>query len=74
SKAEYEKQLDQRLEQLVESMKKQAYKPQSVRRVHIPKGTKGETRPLGIPSYEDKLVQGVMADILTVIYEPLDEY
>jgi len=70
SKAEYEEQLEQNLEQLIERMKRQAYKPQSVRRVHIPKGNKGETRPLGIPSYEDKLVQGVIADILKEIYEP----
>ncbi len=70
SKAEYGEQLEQNLEQLIGRMKRQAYKPQSVRRVHIPKGNKGETRPLGIPSYEDKLVQGVIVDILKVIYEP----
>ena len=70
SKADYGQQLEQNLEQLVERMKRQAYKPQPVRRVHIPKGNKGETRPLGIPSYEDKLVQGVIADILNEIYEP----
>jgi len=50
-------------------MKSQAYKPQSVRRVYIPKeGSKGK-RGLGIPAYEDKLVQSIMADALTAIYE-----
>lgn len=69
TKEQYGEQLDSNVRKLVDRMKRQAYKPQSVRRVHIPKGGKGETRPLGIPAYEDKLVQGIMADILNVIYE-----
>lgn len=66
----YNENLDKNIEQLVENMKKQAYRPQPVRRVHIPKPGSIKLRPLGIPAYEDKLVQGVMADILNVIYEP----
>lgn len=51
-------------------MKNQAYKPQPAKRVYIPKAGSDKMRPLGIPSYEDKLVQDVIAQILNVIYEP----
>lgn len=69
SKEEYGKNLDENLKNLVSSMKKFSYRPKPVLRKYIPKPN-GDLRPLGIPSYEDKLVQGVMADILTQVYEP----
>jgi group II intron reverse transcriptase/maturase len=69
SKEMYEKNLDANLKNLVEHMKCQSYKPNPVKRVYIPKETKGKTRPLGIPSYEDKLVQSVLNKILNAIYE-----
>jgi len=71
TKAEYHENLDPNIEELMDRMKRQAYKPQAVRRTHIPKPGSTKMRPLGIPSYEDKLVQGVMADILNTIYEPV---
>ena len=64
TKDEYEMNLESNLENLISRMKKISYKPLPVRRAYIPKEN-GKLRPLGIPAYEDKLVQGVMANILS---------
>ena len=68
-KEEYSVNLDENLEGLINKMKTFSYKPKPVKRVCIPK-CNGKLRPLGLPSYEDRLVQGVMAEILKAIYEP----
>ncbi len=68
TKDEYEINLEERVEELIDKMKKFSYKPLPVRRTYIPKAN-GKQRPLGIPAYEDRLVQGVMANILNEIYE-----
>lgn len=67
-KVQYSINTKDNLEKLVERMKMHKYRPLPVRRVEIPKPN-GKTRPLGIPSYEDKLVQARMAEILNVIFE-----
>lgn len=68
TKESYGQQLEKNIEDLVSRMKRFSYKPQAVRRAYIPK-TNGKMRPLGIPAYEDKLVQGVMSKILNEVYE-----
>ena len=57
-----------RIETLITSLKDESYQPHPSRRVHIPKKN-GRTRPLGIPAFEDKLVQEVVRMILEAIYE-----
>ena len=69
TKEEYESRLGDNIEDLVKRMKTFSYRPQAVRRTYIPKTGSDNLRPLGIPSYEDKLVQGVMRRILDEVYE-----
>lgn len=69
TKEEYEENLEENIDKLINRLKSFKYKPQPVRRVEIDKGN-GKKRPLGIPVYEDRLVQGAMAEILREVYEP----
>jgi len=69
SKMDYEENLEENTAKLINKMKLMAYKPQEVKRVYIPKTGSKELRPLGIPAYEDRLVQGAMTDVLNEIYE-----
>jgi len=57
------------LEALQERAKSGTYRAPPVRRVHIPKGTGPETRPIGIPTFEDKVLQRAVVMVLEPLYE-----
>ena len=56
-------------EQLIQKIKDGKYKPNPVRRVEIPKETKGEFRKLGVPTVVDRVVQQAITQVLSPIYE-----
>jgi group II intron reverse transcriptase/maturase len=67
---EYEQDLEGNLQSLLDRAKSGTYQAPPVRRVHIPKGgSSTETRPLGIPTLEDKLLQRAVVMLLEPIYE-----
>jgi RNA-directed DNA polymerase len=66
---EYEKDLEGNLESLLNRLKSGSYRAPPVRRVHIPKGDGSKTRPIGIPTLEDKVLQRAVAMILEAVYE-----
>jgi retron-type reverse transcriptase len=57
------------LEALLNRAKSGTYRAPPVRRVHIPKGTEGDTRPIGIPTFEDKVLQRAVVMVLEAVYE-----
>ena len=66
---EYAKDLDGNLRLLLDRFKSGTYRAPPVRRVHIPKGDGKKTRPIGIPTFEDKVLQRAVSMVLEAIYE-----
>jgi len=67
---EYVQNLEANLQDLLDRAKSGRYRAPPVRRVHIPKGERGsETRPIGIPTFEDKLLQRAVLMALEPVYE-----
>ncbi len=67
--ADYEKDLEGNLRSLLERAKSGTYRAPPVRRTYIPKGTGGDTRPIGIPTLEDKILQRAVVMLIEPIYE-----
>ena len=67
--ADYAADLDANLADLLERAKSGRYRAPPVRRTYIPKGDGSEVRPLGIPTFEDKVLQRAVAMVLESVYE-----
>ena len=69
TKDEYGKHLDDNLDSLIQRLKHHGYKPRASLRAYIPKAN-GKKRPLGISTYEDKLVQYGLKCVIEAVFEP----
>ena len=65
----YAEHLEENLQDLLNRAKSGLYRAPAVRRVHIPKGDGSSTRPIGIPTFEDKVLQRAVVMVLEPIYE-----
>ena len=70
TKEQYGERLDANVRDLHQRMRMKTYRHQPIRRVHIPK-ERGKTRPIGISSMEDKMVQDALREVLQAVYEPM---
>jgi len=66
---EYARKLEENLFSLLEQAKSGSYVAPPVRRVHIPKGDGSQMRPIGIPTFEDKVLQRAVVMVLEAVYE-----
>jgi group II intron reverse transcriptase/maturase len=65
----YEANLEDNFQSLLDRIKSGTYRAPAVRRVHIPKGSGSETRPIGIPTFEDKVLQRAVLMLLEPLFE-----
>jgi RNA-directed DNA polymerase len=65
----FEKRLPGAILELSNVLRRQTYEPQPIRRVHIPKPGTNETRPLGIPTVRDRVVQAAVVNVIEPIFE-----
>jgi len=66
--SQYNEQRVERLPELLTQFKSGQYRAPAIRRTYIPKGD-GTRRPLGLPTVEDKVLQGAVTRVLTPVYE-----
>lgn len=66
---EYAQNLEANLQSLLDRFKSGTYRAPPVKRVHIPKGDGSKTRPIGIPTFEDKVLQRAVTMVLEAVYE-----
>jgi RNA-directed DNA polymerase len=66
---QFGQQMPEAIWELSDSLKNGTYRPQSIRRVHIPKPGTNETRPLGIPTVRDRIVQAAVVNVIEPIFE-----
>jgi RNA-directed DNA polymerase len=66
---QFERGFPESLWEISDQLKHGTYQPQSIRRVHIPKPGTNETRPLGIPTVRDRMVQAAVVNVIEPIFE-----
>ena len=66
---QYAEDLERNLQSLLDRAKSGTYSAPPVRRVHIPKGDGSQRRPIGIPTFEDKILQRAVTMVLEAVYE-----
>jgi len=66
---DYAAHLEENLQSLLDRFKSGTYRAPPVRRVHIPKGDGSKTRPIGIPAFEDKVLQRAVTMVVEAVYE-----